>query len=64
MTAAMICCVVLVAGCQTMTGDFCDLARPRVHGNPDLMSDAALIEFITHNEKGERLCGWEAVNAR
>jgi len=47
-----------------MTGDFCDLARPRVHGNPDLMSDAALIEFITHNEKGERLCGWEAVNAR
>lgn len=47
-----------LAGCQTMSGDFCTLAKPirLSHVVIDVMSDAEVADVLAHNEKLAALC--------
>jgi len=40
----MSCCVVLLAGCEIPAGDFCDIAKP------DLYADEDVVDFMTLND--------------
>lgn len=48
-----------LAACQT-GGTFCDVSKPIRLAQAEIatMSDQSVAQVLTHNEKGERLCGW------
>jgi predicted small secreted protein len=50
-----------LTACQTMQGDFCDIAKPLrpTAEQVDSMSDAQVRELLSHNRKGEKLCRWK-----
>lgn len=52
--------LVVLAGCQTTSGSFCDIARPQRPSAAEIeaMSDARVAEVLAHNRKGQKLCGW------
>lgn len=54
--------MILLAACQTVQGDFCDIAKPfrPTASQVDAMTDAQVRELLAHNEKGRKLCGWKA----
>lgn len=48
----------LLAGCATTSGNFCDVAaaiRPSVD---DAMTDGTKRQILAHNEYGARACNW------
>lgn len=49
-----------LAACQTGQGSFCDLATPiRLTSEQiGILSDVQVAEFLGHNMRGERECGW------
>lgn len=52
--------VTILAGCQSASGTFCAIAKP-IHLTPqtvDAMTDAEVAAVLAHDERGERLCGW------
>lgn len=52
-------CIIVLAGCQTASGDWCDIAKP-LRLSPatvDAMTDAEVAAMLAHNKKLERLCG-------
>lgn len=54
--------ILLLAGCQTTGGSFCDIARP-IRLTPeqvDQLTDEQVRQFLAHNEKGRRLCRWKS----
>jgi hypothetical protein len=59
MVKALILCL-LVVGCTTARGSFCDIADPiRLSASVvDAMSDQEVAAALAHNRKGEKLCGW------
>jgi hypothetical protein len=51
--------LVLLGGCATTTGDFCDVAsaiRPSKH---DGMTEGTQKQVLAHNTYGARYCGWK-----
>ena len=54
--------VLALAACTTTpSGSFCDLANPH-RPSPaavDAMTDDEVAKMLTHNLKGQRLCGWK-----
>jgi len=52
--------LVALAGCQSASGTFCDIAKPQRPSATEIatMSDARVQEVLAHNLKGQRLCGW------
>ena len=52
--------LLILAGCQTAGGSFCDIASPIRLSDAviDQMTDTEVNKALAHNEKGERLCGW------
>jgi hypothetical protein len=50
--------VLLLTGCVTTGGNFCDIAKPIRPSNVATLSDNDVAEMLAHNEKGQRLCGW------
>jgi len=54
---ALILAVLLLAGCQTSGGTFCDLNRPNRNPVED-MTPAEGRTALAHNLKGAELCGW------
>lgn len=52
--------LVALAGCQSASGTFCDIARPQRPSAAavDAMTDAQVREMLAQNLKGQRLCGW------
>ena len=51
----------LLAGCTTARGSFCDIEHPwRLSpATVDAMSDAEVTAALAHNRKGAALCGWK-----
>lgn len=60
-TAALI-SLLLLASCATQkpAGAFCDISRPirLTEQTIDAMSDAEVRDVLSHNKKGQALCGW------
>ena len=56
----LILAALLLAGCQTPSGNFCDVAEPIRPSQATLaaMTDAEVEEALRHNELGAELCGW------
>lgn len=54
--------VAALSACQTVQGDFCDVAKPirPTAAQVDAMTDAQVKELLAHNRKGAKLCGWKA----
>lgn len=52
--------LVALAGCQTPSGDFCDISRPlRLSAaTVDAMTDQEVAVALAFNKRGEALCGW------
>lgn len=50
-----------LAGCQSVTPTFCDLAEPiRMSDRTvDAMTDAEVEQVLTHNLTGAKACGWK-----
>lgn len=60
MGKALILSLVLLAGCQTSSGTFCDLAKP-IRMTPEqiaTLTDDQVRQFLGHNRRGESECGW------
>jgi hypothetical protein len=58
---ALILIPVLSAGCAIDPGRYgaaCDWAEPIRPSRADVLTDDTLAQIVTHNEIGERLCGW------
>jgi hypothetical protein len=51
-----------LAGCVTSGGSFCDVARPIPLDTLAGKTTAEKSAILSHNEKGEQLCGWEPIN--
>ena len=54
--------LVALTGCQTAKGTFCDIAKP-IRLAPqqiDQLTDDQVAQFLAHNTKGAKLCGWRA----
>ena len=49
-----------LAGCQTTSGSFCDIAKPIRPANVDVLTDAEVADILAHNQKGAALCGWKS----
>jgi len=50
----------LLAGCTTARGSFCDISRPirLMPEQVDQLTDAQVAEILSHNQKGAALCRW------
>jgi len=51
----------LLAGCQSTGGTFCDVSRPIRFSDATINAMAAgeIEQALAHNEKGAALCGWK-----
>jgi len=52
--------IMLLAGCGTVSGSFCAVAKP-LRPSPEAiaaMSDGEVAAMLAHNRKGAALCGW------
>jgi len=52
----------VLVSCQTPQGSFCDLAKP-IRLSPeqiDKLTDEQVRDFLGHNTRGQKLCGWRA----
>lgn len=52
----------LTAGCGIDPWDLrddCDWAEPIRPSRRDVLSDKTLVQIVSHNEVGARLCGWQ-----
>ena len=58
--AVALAALVALTACQSSGGSFCDLARPiRLSAAQiDTLSDAQVAEYLGHNRRGARECGW------
>ena len=61
MVARLILVSILLAGCTSARGSFCDIEHPwRLStATIEAMSDAEVTAALAHNRKGEKLCGWK-----
>lgn len=51
---------ILLSACQTPKGGFCAIAQPiRLSAaTVDAMTDAEVKAALSHNRKGQKICGW------
>lgn len=52
--------LIFLVSCTATQGSFCDLAKP-IRMTPaqiDTLTDAQVAEYLGHNRRGERECGW------
>lgn len=55
---ALILALLILAGCQTAGGSFCDVSSPNRTPVEDMTPAEARVA-LAHNLKGETLCGWK-----
>lgn len=53
-----------LAGCATNDGNLCDGWKPIIVSESDMktMSDSTKRQILSHNEFGEKRCGWKPFN--
>ena len=58
--AIVLAALLATAACQTAGGSFCDLAKPirMTPAQVDGLTDAQVAEYLGHNLRGQRECGW------
>lgn len=49
---------VSIAGCASPSGNFCTVAKPIYLDTLEGKNSAEKRDILSHNDKGERLCGW------
>jgi len=56
-----LCALLTLTACQTASGTFCQIAKPERPSPAEIaaMSDVRAAEVLSHNLKGQRLCGWK-----
>lgn len=60
----MICCAALLAGCEHLRGDFCDVAKPDVYATSTVAAYMVkndpehVRRDVAENEYGVKHCGW------
>jgi hypothetical protein len=55
----MLCAVMLVSGCVTTSGNYCDIAKPiwwDDAGQLDATPDGIVRQIVTHNQTWEAVC--------
>ena len=59
-TALALVALLLLAGCETTKGTFCDIAKPirLAPEQVDQLTDDQVTQLLALNTKGQRLCGW------
>ena len=58
--AVALAAMLALTACQSTGGSFCDLAKP-IRMTPeqiDMLTDAQVADYLGHNKRGERECGW------
>ncbi|XAI96532.1 hypothetical protein [Microcystis phage Mae-JY35] len=52
--------LLLLTGCQTSQGTFCDIAKPVRLTSVQIenLTDAQVSDILGHNRRGQKLCGW------
>lgn len=60
MKAAIILAALMLAGCSTTSGSFCQIAPQLKYSQQvyDAMTDAEAARHLAYLRTGERLCGW------
>ena len=58
--AVALAAMLALTACQSTGGSFCDLAKPiRMTAEQiDMLTDAQVADYLGHNKRGERECGW------
>ena len=61
MVARLILFTLLLAGCTTTRGSFCDIEHPTrlSPATIDAMTETEVAAALAHNRKGAALCGWK-----
>lgn len=59
--ALILALLLALSGCTTTGGTFCDISSPiRLSATAvDAMSDQEVKDVLSHNRKGQKLCGWK-----
>ncbi len=54
--------MIMVSGCQTTTGNFCQIERPEylTAQEIDALPPSTARRILDRNTKGAKLCGWKA----
>ncbi len=55
---ALMLSAVMMAGCSTTGGNFCDLAAPIRPSSEDRLTGGTASQLLAHNKTGEGRCGW------
>jgi len=60
--ALILCLLIIVSGCQSISGDFCQIERPEylTESEIDALPPSTARRILDRNEQGERLCGWKS----
>jgi hypothetical protein len=58
--ALMLLVLLMLAGCTTTGGTFCDVAKPMRPSQAalDAMDGQEVADMLRHNLAGQRMCGW------
>lgn len=57
-TSALIILALLLAGCSATAGNFCQVSLPIRPSASDNLTDGTARQVLTHNQYGQRVCGW------
>jgi hypothetical protein len=58
--AVALAALLVLSACQTPSAGFCAIAKPMrpTAAEIDAMSDQSVTAMLSHNLKGQKLCGW------
>jgi hypothetical protein len=56
--SALMLSALMLAGCSTTGGNFCDLATPIQPSPADRLTTGTATQLLAHNKTGEGRCGW------
>lgn len=55
----LLCAMLLMSGCATITKNSCDWAAPIRPSVSDHLTDGTARQILEHNLTGQKLCGWK-----
>lgn len=61
MKTLLVVALLVLAGCQTTGGSFCDLEKPDrlSQSSIDALTDEEVAKMVARLRKGEKFCGWK-----
>lgn len=58
-TSALIIAALLLAGCSTTAGNFCQVSSPIRPSASDSLTEGTARQILTHNRYGAEVCRWQ-----